>query len=141
MKRVLIILAAIVICCPLVADAAECGNGVIEEGEMCDGAQICREGRAGGCEVSSYICQTGFVMLSGSDRACECFRPTCGDGCITKAIGEECDPRATKASLKFKSMGLIENDGCADGYVCAEYCKCIEPASPDATQKRIRIIR
>lgn len=141
MKKILIIFAAIIICCPFTADAAECGNGLIEAGEMCEGAQICGQGSAGGCDVASYICQTGLVMLSGSNRACECFRPTCGDGCITEAIGEECDPRATKASLKFKSIEPVENDGCADGYACAEYCKCVESPVPDSGQRKIKIIR
>jgi hypothetical protein len=141
MKKLFAAIVLIIALCPVALSASECGNGVIEEGEMCEGAQICGQGKAGGCEVATYICQTGFVMLSGRDNACICFRPTCGDGCITERIGEECDPRATKASLKFKSIGVVENDGCAEGDVCTEYCKCIESPAPDAGKRKIKIIR
>lgn len=141
MKKLFSAIILIIALCPVASSASECGNGVIESGEMCEGAQICGQGKAGGCEVASYICQTGLVMLAGRDNACACFRPACGDGCVTADIGEECDPRATKASLKFRSIKQVDNNGCAEGDVCTEYCKCIQSQVPDTGTRKIRIIR
>ncbi len=66
-----------------------CGNGVVDEGEQCDGTAL---GDATGCEGLGYY---GGILTCGTDcrydtSQCEAMG-RCGDGIVQEGAGEQCD--------------------------------------------------
>ncbi|MFH1830872.1 MAG: hypothetical protein ABH871_08885 [Pseudomonadota bacterium] len=97
------------------AEAAVCGDGVVEAGEDCDSPQICLQvGPPIGC---------GFAPIQalchgpGSATPCKWGCPVCGDGCLT---GEVCDKTAYNAI----------NGGCPPFTTCNPTCTACVPTPP-----------
>ncbi|MBI5230415.1 MAG: IPT/TIG domain-containing protein, partial [Candidatus Magasanikbacteria bacterium] len=89
-----------------------CGNGVEEQGEACD------LGAKNGME-NSYCSKSCVLSLVPSDG-------DCGNGIVTKTMGEECDPKAFGSesigcSNTCKKLGAspIYGSWCGDGVVGA----------------------
>jgi cysteine-rich repeat protein len=94
---------------PDVGPAAVCGNSVIEAGEQCDPPKVGK-----GCSLGCVV-EPGFSC----PRPGVCFAlPSCGDGVLNAALGEECDDGDADPS-----------DGCADCKVVPPYsCYGIQPS-------------
>lgn len=94
---------------------ATCGNGVAEQGEACDGADLrnstCQSvGFAGGTLACDGTCHFDTSM-------CLSVVGVCGDG--VKDPWEECDAGTTCADLGFAYGTLVCNPGCtADTSKC-----------------------
>jgi hypothetical protein len=88
-----------------------CGNGVIDSGEECDGANL------NGATCTSLGFQTGTLACSGTCSFNTSGCSTCGDGLITG--GELCDGSAlgtaTCSSLGH-APGTLACDATCDGY-------------------------
>ncbi len=108
--------------------SAECGNGVREPGEDCDGY-----------DMAAQTCQTmghdaGFLKCTGPDSDTPCTfdvsgcldSPYCGDGVVDKDEGEECDG----ASMDEQSCTTL---GFLGGQLrCGDDCRfdttgCVQP--------------
>ncbi len=83
-----------------VASGGYCGNAIVDDGEDCD------KGRFNG----------------KTDCSNECKKLTCGDGVVTKDIGEECEPITEEVYVKDKS-GNITTELHFGGTQCGWFCQ------------------
>ncbi len=81
--------------------AGYCGNAIVDAGEQCD------KGRFNGKTDCSIRC----TVLS------------CGDGVVTKDIGEECDPVREEIYVQDTSGNLTTEIRFADPPACGWYCQ------------------
>ncbi|HEY4181539.1 MAG TPA: DUF4215 domain-containing protein [Kofleriaceae bacterium] len=103
--------------------AVNCGNDIVEQGEVCDdGNRSSGDGCSFDCQ-SKETCGNGYVdfvageqcddgNLLGND-GCEanCMLPACGDHVVNTAAGEECD-----------DGNQVDGDGCSRDCVSDETC-------------------
>jgi len=82
-----------------------CGNGSIEQGEVCDDGAV--------NNVGGYASSTATRRCNPD---CESFGPYCGDGVLQVRFGEECD-----------------DGNNTNGDLCSESCKEEPPVQPRAT--------
>jgi hypothetical protein len=111
-----------------------CGNGILEEGEECDGNDVPLT-----CEDAGYYAGEMFCTNGCDLNDAECHN--CGNGTVDVNDGEECEGDAgiSCADLGWDD-GVAEcvscdwnEEGCCnleggecdgDGECCGEYCTC-----------------
>ncbi len=92
-----------------------CGNGILEQGEICDDGNIVN---GDGCNDSCSDCGDGIV---GPTEACDDGDATEGDGCDTNCTLSACGNGIVAPTETCDDGGTVSNDGCsADCHV--EYC-------------------
>lgn len=124
---------SIVIPCP---PAPGCGNGTVDAGEPCDGADT---PTCNGASCAASLCGDGYVnMMAG--EACEsggidsetcngmvCTVAACGDGYVNAAANESCDDGVETATCNADCTPSACGDGqvnaaagedCEDGELC-----------------------
>jgi hypothetical protein len=102
----------------------KCGNGVVDAGELCDGADTAD---CNGSTCSASVCGDGHVNAvagetcdsMGVDTAdcngAACSAPSCGDGYTNAAAGEACDDGGDSAACNANCTLAA----CGDGYLNA----------------------
>lgn len=95
---------------PGVAKKNPCGNGRRDAGEQCDTPK--NVGQLSTQCYGRYDRQKKICT-----KKCKCVAPRCGDGYITKGVGEQCDPKA-------RPVGCLENQ------LCTNMCRCIFKVTP-----------
>ncbi len=99
----------------------ECGNGVKETGEACDGSDL----GGASCGSEGFYCGSLSCSVSCTLNTASCVAGSCGDNTIQCA--EECDGSSlggtTCASLGFDSGALGCGGGCSfDTGACVSSC-------------------
>ena len=108
-----------------------CGNGVVNDGEVCDdGNTRSGDGCSGDC-LSDESCGNGYVDVAadppeqcdmGSDNAdtpdapcrTDCTQRQCGDGVVDVGSGEDCEPGA-EVQASCADFGFYDGSlGCGD---------------------------
>lgn len=88
-------------------DGMCCGNGVVEEGEECDGnVRLC-------ASVGDYTEGEVFCRSNCRWNVSECIGGTCGDGVVQESAGETCDPADPQAPEACRG----DCTWCGDGVV------------------------
>lgn len=100
----------------------ECGNGVVETGEMCDGADT---STCNGATCTQAACGDGYFNAvaepcesGGQDLAdcnIDCSLAECGDGYVNAAANESCDDEGETAACNIDCTPAM----CGDGHVNA----------------------
>jgi cysteine-rich repeat protein len=112
-----------------VTTSAECGNGVVEEGEQCDdGNDDDDDACTNDCTVpTGHTCGCGNGHLDsgeqcddgntrsgdGCSATCTLEKPLCGNGVVEE--GEQCDDGNTKSGDGCSAMCMKETTTCACG--------------------------
>lgn len=101
---------------------ATCGNGVLDTGELCDGADT---STCNGATCAASLCGDGYINepageeceSSGVDsdtcNGASCTAVACGDGYVNAAAGEQCDDGDETASCNLDCTPAA----CGDGHV------------------------
>ncbi len=92
------------------AGATTCGNAIVDSGEECD------KGRFNGKTDCSPECKTYY----------------CGDGEVTKEVGEECEPETQEVYVQDKNGNLTTEIRFIGNAQCGWYC---QPPSCNETGK------
>ncbi|HEX5036639.1 MAG TPA: DUF4215 domain-containing protein [bacterium] len=101
-----------------------CGNGVLETGEICDDGNsdisddcvACQPAKCGDGAVHKGVeeCDSFGAADTGEGKCTkECRAPVCGDGLVQKGIGEECDDGNLNVDDGCSSACILER--CGDG--------------------------
>jgi hypothetical protein len=121
-------------CCPRTADAqndsdciAECGNGIIEPGEECDGGLDCgldcRGGGAMGCQPIEAETQGGAAGQTCS--ACACAN------CVDQAAACGASPIEARQVACIAAIDCTRRTGCSDDQCyCGSARGCLIPDGP-----------
>jgi cysteine-rich repeat protein len=102
----------------------QCGNNVLETGEICDDGNLdatdacvnCRPAKCGDGFGQKGVEECDFGAKNddlGADCTKKCRLPVCGDGFLQKGIGEECDDGNLGVDDGCSSACAIEK--CGDG--------------------------
>jgi hypothetical protein len=116
----------------------ECGNGVIETGEECDGIDLGGES----CESLGYDCGGGLACNSGCTYdTTGCSASECGDGVAECSevcdgddlLGETCQSQGFEGGTLACDEGCqgLDTSGCTGGSACGDGTCEGEPAGED----------
>ena len=104
--------------------STKCGNGVVDSGELCDGADTTT---CNGATCTMSLCGDGHMNTlagelcdsAGSDSATcnggDCTLPACGDGYFNAAAGEDCDSAGVDSETCNGATCTLA--ACGDGYL------------------------
>ncbi len=101
MASALLAAAAMITACPTVEDGPECGNGVFEDGETCDGDEL--GGRS--CETEGH----SYGTLSCNDE-CELDATECVDD---PCWNYPCEPYGTASGQTIGDLSYVASNGAA----------------------------
>ena len=93
--------------CVACKKAPKCGNGILEEGEVCDSGYLCTGDYASVCTYDSTL------EAKGCER--DCTNPYCGNGVLNTDKGEECDSKLTYEGQHC--LSTCKFSVCGDGFV------------------------
>jgi cysteine-rich repeat protein len=119
-------------------DSPVCGNGVVEEGELCDDGNTnnndsCHNDCMGGCPTKTPVCGNG-VLEQGEE--CDDGNKTDGDGCSSTCKKPVPPPPPPPPPAPVCGNGVVEqgeecDDGNnVDGDACSNTCKKPVPPPP-----------